>query len=152
MAPKFIYLPCCGAIILCLLVASSRFQQPGSCTRSSFGRLLWIWKRFVEVYGNSGDSQGWSPYIPLWRNPKFPELLSLPGFEFGPQKGVKYLMQLYDQGSFRSFEDLRIALDLPHSALYCYFQLCHACSTQLGNKGAQLECGSLESVARRLDL
>lgn len=53
-----------------------------------------IWKQFVGVYGGREEGAKWSPYIPLWRNPKLPELCSIPDFEFWPQKGIKYLTQL----------------------------------------------------------
>lgn len=41
-----------------------------------------IWKPFVALYGGQGSSAAWSPYIPLWWNPKLPELLSIPDFLF----------------------------------------------------------------------
>lgn len=104
------------------------------------------------MYGGREDNAKWSPYIPLWRNPKLPELLSIPDFEFWPQKGIKYLTQLYHEGIFWSFGDLRLTLDLPHSAPYHYFQLWHACSIQFGRGEIQLECGPLESAARRVQL
>lgn len=111
-----------------------------------------IWKKFVVVYGDKGADTQWSPYIPLWRNPRLPELTTVPDFEFWPQKGIKYLTQLYHEGCFRSFADLQQSLNLPRSAMYRYFQLRHACAAQFGGREITLECGPLELVARRVPL
>lgn len=111
-----------------------------------------VWRTFVQAYGARDGGAEWSPYIPLWRNQKLPELASLPDFEFWPQKGLKYLTQLYQENVFRSFEDLKQNLGLPRSALYRYFQLRHACFAQFGTGELRLECGQIESVARRVCL
>lgn len=50
-----------------------------------------VWKLFVKVYGARDGGEKWSPCIPLWRNPKLPELSLIPDFDFWPQKGFKYL-------------------------------------------------------------
>lgn len=111
-----------------------------------------IWKKFVVVYGDKGADTQWSPYIPLWRNPRLPELTTVPDFEFWPQKGIKYLTQLYHEGCFRSFADLKQSLNLPRSAMYRYFQLRHACAAQFGGREITLECGPLELVAWQVPL
>lgn len=111
-----------------------------------------VWRTFVRTYGARDGGDEWSPYLPLWRNQKLPELASLTDFEFWPQKGLKYLGHLYQDNIFRSFEDLKQTLGLPRSALYWYFQLRHACFAQFGYKELRLGCGPIESIARQVNL
>lgn len=111
-----------------------------------------VWKTFVHPYGDKDGEDKWSPYVPLWRNQKLPELASLPDFEFWPQKGLKYLTQLYQDHIFCSFEALKQNFNLPRSALFRYFQLRHAWFAQFGSGELSLECGPVESVARRVSL
>lgn len=77
-----------------------------------------VWKSFVGIFCDRGGGGSWSSSIPLWRNAKIPELLSLLDLEFCPQKGIKYITQLYKDGVFLSYADLHWEQNLPLVALF----------------------------------
>lgn len=86
------------------------------CYSSLMATTESIWKLFLEIFGNRGGGGTWSLYTPLWRDARLPELLTLLAFEYWPWKGIKYVTQLFTEGTFRSFADFQQELNLPSTA------------------------------------
>lgn len=73
---------------------------------------------------------GFLPCTPLWRNRQFKEVLKLKGFKSWDDAGIKYISQLYQDNTFKSFHQIQIEFGIPHNNFYKYLQLRHALQTQ----------------------
>lgn len=88
------------------------------------------------------------PDTPLWLNPLFPEILSIPDSRVQASKGIKTLDHIFDGGTLRSFDDLKHRFGLPNSHFFRYLQLRHAFSSKLRSTRLTLERSVLEFLLR----
>ncbi len=70
-----------------------------------------------------------STHTPVTKNHLFPPSLIDTTFMIWHDRGIKYLRDLYRDGIFSTFSDLRSDFNLPASHLFHYFQLRHCAST-----------------------
>lgn len=74
-----------------------------------------------------GEIKGCTPYTGIWDTPWLPELNRLVDFERWKINGLQRVSQiLADDGSLKSFAQLQMEFNIPHSQFYQYLQLRHA--------------------------
>lgn len=67
---------------------------------------------------------------PLWHNPQLKEIAKVPDGVCWAAYGVKYAHQLFRDGFFRSFTDLKAEYAIPNTFFFRYLQLRHAVMAQ----------------------
>ncbi|KAG8594218.1 hypothetical protein GDO81_001122 [Engystomops pustulosus] len=77
-----------------------------------------------------------------------PELFSLEGFSSWENKGIQFVHQLHNEGTFKELSVFQEDFNLPHSKFYKYLQLRHAGTTQATKVGSTKETFSVIVLIR----
>ena len=93
-----------------------------------------------------GSSLEASPNAPLWHNPQLKEIVKVPDGSCWAKYGVKYAHQLFRDGVFRSFADLKTEYGVPNAFFFRYLQLRHAVTAQYGGGVVALSPSKMEKV------
>lgn len=77
--------------------------------RGADSRILLIshHKRIWEIALKMTGDDFFHSHTPLWHNPQLRELLSIPGVEIWPSKGILYLHQVITPLGVRNFQSLK---------------------------------------------
>lgn len=67
-----------------------------------------------------GTSLTTSPNTPLWHNPQLTEIFKIPDGAWWVNYGVKYAHQLFRDGTFRSFTDIKTEYEIPNGFFFPY--------------------------------
>lgn len=111
------------AALLCAPLVSCR---PRHISNPILLSSLKIWKQFRQHFKLSAPIPG----SPICRNHLFPPSNSDTVFNLWKEKGLAHFSDLYLDGSFASFADLRVNFNLPHSHFFRYFQVRDFARTQ----------------------
>lgn len=87
-----------------------------------------------------------SPNTPLWGNPNLQEFARRTDGEYWSKKGVKTIMHLFSNNTFRSFEEFRQDYQLPRTAYFLYLQIRHTATTQFGLRNMTVRLSPLEQL------
>lgn len=111
---------------LAAILSSSLPLNPSNFTNSPVViSCLKIWLQFRRHFKFTLPST----YTPITKNQPFPPSLIDSTFRIWHQRGIKHFRNLYKNGIFSTFSDLRSDFTLPTSHLFHYFQLRHCAST-----------------------
>lgn len=88
--------------------------------------LISLWAYVKKLIGITGFLSS----TPLWRNRQLKEIQKLKGFKSWEDAGIKYISQLYQDNTLKSFQQIQTEFGIPHNNFYKYLQLRHALQTQ----------------------
>lgn len=98
-----------------------------------------------------GTSLAASPNPPLWHNPQLREIAKVPDGACWAASGVKYAHQMFRDGVFRFFIDLKTEYGVPNTFFFRYLQLRHAAMAQYGGGEVALSPSSMEKLVADVD-
>lgn len=92
--------------------------------------LLYHYRRIWELASSKLETTSFNDYTPLWHNNKLQELNGIQNSDLWAAKGIYYLHHLFTNGTFKTFEALKMEFQIPNQMFYCYLQIRHAIQTQ----------------------
>ena len=109
----------CHATSLSALLCAPLASCPSKYTSNPIViSSLKIWKQFRQHFKLSSPS----PHSPILNNHLFTPSKFDTTFALWKRKGIVVFSNLYVDGTFATFEDIRNKFDLPHSSLFRYLQ------------------------------
>lgn len=85
-----------------------------------------LWSYIRKLLG----IRGFLTHTPLWRNRQYREIPKLRGFKNWEELGIKYVSQLFNGLTLKSFTVIQGEFEIPRTNFYKYLQLWHAIQTQ----------------------
>ncbi|KAM9316655.1 proto-oncogene tyrosine-protein kinase ROS [Gastrophryne carolinensis] len=128
-----------------LVYRSTRgIREATTCMRAASN----IWERATRLGMRTGEAPTWSPYAPLWDDPRLPETSAMQDPLFWARKRVQQIGQLYRGGVLVSFDQLRAEFQLSNRDFFRYLQLRHALHAQFRGEGPRISESRAENLLR----
>lgn len=108
---RLLDIPCESASALTWLEAGYMHLDPRAPTVKLLNTLWFFIRKLLGM-------RGFLTHTPLWRNRQYKEILKLKGFKNWEEAGIKYISQLYNGPSFKSFMEIQDEFGISRTNFY----------------------------------